>query len=146
MFGKQTSFGYILPESKPRSIVFSQNGAHYVTGIRWTGWNRGRAVGHGTSHDNDCKPSCGEGTYTKRPATLIADRRKSVRQGYGGRMWYYSRLHRERFAASQQTTRTGRRSLPTPISMPWLESAWQRTMPIASRLVCLHLGRAVRPS
>jgi hypothetical protein len=49
---------------RPRYILFAcGDGAFYVRGMDWQSWHPFRALGHGTFHQNDCDPSCAEGTF-----------------------------------------------------------------------------------
>ena len=47
--------------------------------IRWTTYNRSRAVGWGLEEWNDCNPSCGGGTVHPYPVKLVATRVRANR-------------------------------------------------------------------
>jgi hypothetical protein len=87
--------GSIQGVYRPSRIVFTQDGTFWMTNIRWRGWNTHRAVGHGTAHENNCRPSCAQGrTVTVRSVQVVANRRTKV-TGY----WAYEGLwcHNGRF-------------------------------------------------
>jgi hypothetical protein len=49
---------------KPRTIMFAcGDGNYYVNDLQWQAWNRGHAIGEGVFHQNDCTPSCADGTF-----------------------------------------------------------------------------------
>lgn len=43
----------------------------YMTGIVWKSWTADGASGIGTLMTNDGVPSCGQGTWTKHPASVV---------------------------------------------------------------------------
>jgi hypothetical protein len=62
---------------RPRYILFAcGDGAFYVRGMDWGSWHRFRAVGRGTFHQNDCDPSCAEGTFHTVGGRLLLKRRE----------------------------------------------------------------------
>lgn len=78
----QNSDGSWPARYKPSFLPFAQDGTLYMTGVRWYGWNSGRAIGHGTAHQTSCTPSCAQGqTQLIRNAWVVANRRTNV-DGY----------------------------------------------------------------
>lgn len=55
----------------PTEILTSADGSFYVNGIIWRGWGTGTATGTGTTHANNCKPNCAQGTYHEYSATIM---------------------------------------------------------------------------
>jgi len=48
----------------PRSILFAcGDGNYYVDHLRWFRWRPWKAAGFGLFHQNDCRPSCADGTF-----------------------------------------------------------------------------------
>ena len=52
------------------------DGGYFVTSLEWTGWHRFRATGRGLFHQNDCRPSCAEGTFHSRRGRITMSRRQ----------------------------------------------------------------------
>jgi hypothetical protein len=62
---------------RPQRIMFAcADGAFYVTGLDWGRWHRFRATGHGLFHQNDCRPSCAEGTFHTIGGRLLLKHRR----------------------------------------------------------------------
>jgi hypothetical protein len=55
----------------PTEILTSADGSFYVNGIIWRRWGTGIATGTGTTHANNCKPNCAQGTYHEYPGTIM---------------------------------------------------------------------------
>jgi hypothetical protein len=65
---------------RPRYILFAcGDGAFYVRAMDWRSWHPFRAVGHGTFHQNDCDPSCAEGTFHAVGGRLLLKDRERCR-------------------------------------------------------------------
>jgi hypothetical protein len=48
----------------PPSILFAcGDGTFYVDHLTWSRWHTWKASGFGLFHQNDCRPSCAEGTF-----------------------------------------------------------------------------------
>jgi hypothetical protein len=48
----------------PPEILFAcGDGNYYVDHLHWTRWHTWKAAGWGLFHQNDCRPSCAEGTF-----------------------------------------------------------------------------------
>ncbi|HEY7761595.1 MAG TPA: hypothetical protein VIC52_01180 [Actinomycetota bacterium] len=48
----------------PRTILFAcGDGNYYVDHLRWFRWRPWKAAGFGLFHQNDCRPSCADGTF-----------------------------------------------------------------------------------
>ena len=56
------------PEMRPSQIVFAADGNEDVTGLRWTAWGSSVARAVGTNQENDCEPTCAEGSIKGIPA------------------------------------------------------------------------------
>jgi len=56
---------------EPSRIGFSADSGNVVTGISWTSWTAGTAIGHGAVSHNNCIPDCAQGTVTPGAATII---------------------------------------------------------------------------
>jgi hypothetical protein len=49
---------------RPPEILFAcGDGNYYVDHLHWTRWHPWKAAGWGLFHQNDCRPSCAEGTF-----------------------------------------------------------------------------------
>lgn len=57
--------------------------------ISWKSWGSRRASARGTTVNNDCDPSCAEGTIVRYPGSLRLDRPASCR--YNGRTYRFFR-------------------------------------------------------
>ena len=55
---------------EPRAIYFSGDSGDIATDLTWSSWAADRAVGSGTWHYLDCRPSCAAGTSTPYPVTI----------------------------------------------------------------------------
>ncbi len=54
-------------EIRPERIMFAcADGDFYATHLEWQRWRPFRAFGQGLFHQNDCRPSCAEGTFHAR--------------------------------------------------------------------------------
>lgn len=61
---------------KPRRIIFAcGDGNYWANQLRWRRWRLHRAVGAGVFHQNDCKPSCAEGSFHSAEGTLVLEDR-----------------------------------------------------------------------
>lgn len=80
------------PRVRPSEIIFAADGNWDVTGLHWHGWGTGVARSDGTSHVNDCIPSCAQGTITPVPAhvTLSDPGRYRSREMYRCYHLYYT--------------------------------------------------------
>jgi hypothetical protein len=61
---------------RPQDIYYTGDGTGLLTGstlrsgIRWSSWTAGTALGTGENQINNCKPSCAGGTFTAYPVRL----------------------------------------------------------------------------
>jgi hypothetical protein len=63
-------------EIRPGRIMFAcADGGYYVTSLEWQRWQLFRAAGQGLFHQNDCLPSCVEGTFHARRGRITLRRR-----------------------------------------------------------------------
>lgn len=63
-------------EIRPERIMFAcADGNYYATHLTWQRWHRFRALGRGLFHQNDCRPSCAEGTFHDRRGQITLRRR-----------------------------------------------------------------------
>jgi hypothetical protein len=79
--GQRTYFpqyGVDVRAYRPRRLNASVDGSLYVTGMRWTTWTARTAVGTGTAHVNDCRPSCAAGHYTTYRVTVRLSRPREL--------------------------------------------------------------------
>lgn len=89
-----TQSGYLLPENlqvKPYLIndglfeFFAGPGKASrhprIASLRWSNWTSTSASGSGSDWRDNCKPGCGNGTYTPYPVTITAQRPRRG-QGY----------------------------------------------------------------
>jgi hypothetical protein len=57
---------------KPRKIVFAcGDGNYWVNQLHWRTWRQHRAAGRGLFHQNDCLPSCAEGSFHSAEGTMV---------------------------------------------------------------------------
>jgi hypothetical protein len=83
---------------RPRYILFAcGDGAFYMRQGTWRKWRRWRAVGHGIFHQNDCRPSCAEGTFHTEPGKIVLKHRIKCPGVHRyvftrARIWYRGRL------------------------------------------------------
>jgi hypothetical protein len=56
--------------SMPATYRLSVDGSGFLTGLTWQEWGQPTAVATGTLEQDNCVPSCAEGTYRKYPATV----------------------------------------------------------------------------
>ena len=55
-----------IPEQRPELLMLTcASGGMRVEKIIWSTWSSNGAVGYGTYLENDCQPSCAEGTYSR---------------------------------------------------------------------------------
>jgi hypothetical protein len=63
-------------EIRPVRIMFAcADGGYYVNSLEWQRWQLFRAAGRGLFHQNDCLPSCAEGTFHARRGRITLRRR-----------------------------------------------------------------------
>ena len=63
-------------EIRPERIMFAcADGGYYVTHLKWQRWHIFRATGQGLFRQNDCRPSCAEGTFHARRGRITLLRR-----------------------------------------------------------------------
>lgn len=75
---------------KPSVVILAcGDGNLYLTGMRWTGWNRRTVRGSGTVRYNDCIPYCAAGQLRSTAARARLSRRRWC-SGVGG--YRYTRL------------------------------------------------------
>ena len=56
------------PVQRPQSLTLTcADGGMRLEELIWAVWDKSGAVGYGTYLENDCQPSCAEGTYSKTP-------------------------------------------------------------------------------
>ncbi|MFL5736509.1 MAG: hypothetical protein ACJ76P_04145 [Actinomycetota bacterium] len=64
-------------KTEPRQILFAcGDGAFYSDHLHWQKWHRHRAVGEGEFHQNDCRPSCAQGSFHERDGKIVLHGRK----------------------------------------------------------------------
>lgn len=62
---------------QPTGIMFAcADGGFFVKRLDWRKWRTFRAVGHGVFHENDCDPSCADGTFRTRKGRIVLVRRQ----------------------------------------------------------------------
>lgn len=62
------SFECETPKQRPESLTLTcADGGMRVENLIWAVWDKTGAVGHGNYLENDCQPSCAEGTYSRTP-------------------------------------------------------------------------------
>jgi len=65
--GRRTTYAMIdcrHVRTTPRSILFAcGDGNYFVDHLTWFNWHPWKAAGFGLFHQNDCRPSCAEGTF-----------------------------------------------------------------------------------
>jgi hypothetical protein len=61
---------------KPRKIIFACGDFNYwANQLHWWRWRLKRAVGRGLFHQNDCLPSCAEGSFHTAQGRLVLEDR-----------------------------------------------------------------------
>jgi hypothetical protein len=61
---------------KPRKIIFAcGDGNYWVNQLDWQRWRLARGVGRGVFHQNDCLPSCAEGSFHSAEGKLVLEDR-----------------------------------------------------------------------
>jgi hypothetical protein len=97
---------------RPHSIVVAcADGNFFLSGLRWSRWDAGAAVGAGVGHQNLCTPSCAEGHFRRYAVAVRLFR--PVACSKGGRL--FTRLS-WRFTKTKPpgATRTGSARFPFP--------------------------------
>lgn len=57
-----------IPEQRPDSLTLTcADGGMRLEDLIWAVWDVNGAVGYGTYLENNCQPSCAEGTYSRTP-------------------------------------------------------------------------------
>ena len=55
-----------IPEQRPELLMLTcGDGGMRLEDLMWAVWDKNGAVGYGTYLENDCQPSCAEGTYSR---------------------------------------------------------------------------------
>jgi hypothetical protein len=81
---------------EPRQILFAcGDGAFYSDHLHWRTWHRLRAVGEGEFHQNDCRPSCAQGTFHERDAKIVLHGRKYCAD-VDAHVFAHARIHYDR--------------------------------------------------
>ena len=56
------------PVQRPQSLTLTcADGGMRLEDLMWAVWDKNGAVGYGTYLENDCQPSCAEGTFSQTP-------------------------------------------------------------------------------
>ena len=72
------------PQIQPKSFVLTcADDNSYLTGLSWSSWNAGSAIGKGTWHINDCVPSCAQGHFLTYPVDITFWRSRPVKNSPG---------------------------------------------------------------
>jgi hypothetical protein len=72
---------YVSPDCfrlgiRPTEILFAcGDGAYYADHLNWRSWHPWKAVGFGVFHQNDCRPSCADGTFHRRAGRIALRKR-----------------------------------------------------------------------
>ena len=79
------------PRIRPKSFVLTcADDNSYLTGLSWSSWNAGSALGKGTWHINDCLPNCAQGHFLAYPVDVTFWRSRPVKHNPGER--YFTRI------------------------------------------------------
>ena len=79
------------PQIRPRSFVLTcADDNSYLTGLSWSGWTAGAALGTGTWHINDCAPDCAHGHFLTYPVEVTFWRSRPVTNNPDER--YFTRI------------------------------------------------------
>lgn len=74
------------PQIRPGSFVLAcADGNSYLTGLSWSGWAAGAALGTGTWHINNCAPDCAHGHFLTYPVDVTLWRPRPVTNHPGER-------------------------------------------------------------
>lgn len=77
---------------KPRNWAAGGVGASArAERLRWT-WSATRAVAHGTTVNNNCDPSCAEGTTLRYPGTIVLSRPATCHAANGTTHRFFTRV------------------------------------------------------
>ena len=64
-----------MPVQKPQSLTLTcADGGMRLEELMWAVWDKNGAVGYGTYLENDCQPSCAEGTYSETPVYVTVSK------------------------------------------------------------------------
>jgi hypothetical protein len=79
------------PQIRPRSFVLTcADDNSYLTGLSWSSWTAGSALGRGTWHINNCVPNCAHGHFLTYPVDVTFWRSRPVTSKPGER--YFTRI------------------------------------------------------
>jgi hypothetical protein len=79
------------PQIRPRSFVLTcADDNSYLTGLSWSSWTAGSALGKGTWHINNCVPNCAHGHFLTYPVDVTFWRSRPVTSKPGER--YFTRI------------------------------------------------------
>ncbi len=74
------------PQIRPGSFVLTcADSNSYLTGLSWSGWTAGAALGTGTWHINNCTPDCAHGHFLTYPVDVTFWRPRPVTNNPGER-------------------------------------------------------------
>ena len=72
------------PQVRPTSFVLTcADDNSYLTGLAWSSWNAGSALGTGKWHLNDCVPNCARGHFLTYPVDVTFWRSRPVKNNPG---------------------------------------------------------------
>jgi hypothetical protein len=69
-FAEVSSCGRAQMVAMPAAYRLSVDGTGFLTGMTWQDWGQPTTVATGTLNEDNCVPSCGQGTYHQYPATI----------------------------------------------------------------------------
>jgi hypothetical protein len=79
------------PQVRPGSFVLTcADDNSYLTGLSWSRWTAGSALGKGTWHINNCTPDCAHGHFLTYPVDVTFWRPRPVTNNPGER--YFTRI------------------------------------------------------
>lgn len=63
------------PVQRPQSLTLTcADGGMRLEELMWAVWDKNGAVGYGTYLENDCQPSCAEGTFSQTPVYVTVSK------------------------------------------------------------------------
>ena len=63
------------PVQRPQSLTLTcADGGMRLEELMWAVWDKNGAVGYGNYLENDCQPSCAEGTFSKTPVYVTVSK------------------------------------------------------------------------
>ena len=63
------------PVQRPQSLTLTcADGGMRLEELMWAVWDKNGAVGYGTYLENDCQPSCADGTFSQTPVYVTVSK------------------------------------------------------------------------